>query len=188
MKRIAIFASGNGSNAKAIIQYFQGNKNIRIETIVCNNPKAKVIEVARELNIPCRLITRQDLYIEDDILNFLKASHIDLIVLAGFLWLIPEKLLSAFPDKIINIHPALLPKFGGKNMYGNRVHESVLNAGEKETGITIHLLNEKYDEGKIKFQKTCAIDSSDSAEDISRKVQKLEHEWYPKIIEGILTS
>ncbi len=188
MKRIAIFASGNGSNAKAIIQYFRGHQNIRVETVVCNNPKAKVIEVAREFNIPCRLITKQDIYATDDVLNFLKASEIDLIVLAGFLWLIPEKMLKAFPDKIINIHPALLPKFGGRDMYGLRVHESVINAKEKETGITIHFLNEKYDEGKIILQKTCPVDANDSAEDIAHKVQKLEHEWYPKIIESILTS
>jgi phosphoribosylglycinamide formyltransferase-1 len=187
MKRIAILASGNGSNARAIIQYFHLNPGVKIESILCNNPKAKVIDVATEFQVPYYLITKKDLYETDHVLNLFENSAIDLIVLAGFLWLVPEKILHAFPKKIINIHPALLPKYGGSNMYGQRVHEAVFNAHDIVTGITIHYLSEQYDEGEIIFQKTCPVNESDTIETIAKKVQELEHEWYPRIIEKLLS-
>lgn len=186
MKRIAIFASGTGTNAKAIIQYFRHNPNVKIEAIICNNPAAKVIEVAQEFQIPYYLITKKELNETDHVLNLLKASGINLVVLAGFLWLIPENILQVFPKQIINIHPALLPKYGGPGMYGKRVHESVLIAHEKVTGITIHYLNELYDEGEIILQKSFTIEEDDTVETISKKVHELEHEWYPKVIEQLL--
>lgn len=188
MNHIAIFASGNGTNAKAIIEYFRQNPDIKIECIVCNNPKAKVINIAQEFQIPYYIISRGDLYQTDHVLELMKNSNIDLIVLAGFLWMIPEKLLQEFSGKIINIHPALLPKHGGKGMYGARIHEAVLHAGEKETGITIHYLNEKYDEGEIIFQKSIPVEETDTPEIITSKVHQLEHEWYPRIIEQLLAN
>jgi phosphoribosylglycinamide formyltransferase-1 len=188
MKHIAIFASGAGTNAKNIIQYFHLNPEIKIEFIVCNNPKAGVIEVANEANIPYYLISKKDLYESDRVLDLLKNGNIDLIVLAGFLWMIPEKILNAFPQKIINIHPALLPAYGGAGMYGLRVHKAVIAAKEKETGISIHYLNEKFDEGEIIFQKSFPVKDGDSAETIAQRVQELEYEWYPKIIEQLLAS
>jgi len=151
MKRIAIFASGTGTNTENIIEYFSTNPEIKIEFIICNNSKAKVIDVANEADIPYYLITKKDLYDNDRVLDLLKSSNIDLVVLAGFLWMVPEKILNAFPKKIINIHPALLPKYGGANMYGMKVHEAVIANAEKETGITIHYLNEKFDDGEIIF-------------------------------------
>jgi len=188
MKRIAIFASGAGSNAKNIIQYFAGSNRIKVEFIACNNPKAKVLEIAKSENVPIHLINREDFYSSDTLLRLLQENHIDLIVLAGFLWMIPENILSAFPKKIINIHPALLPKFGGANMYGMKVHEAVIANHETETGITIHFLNEKYDEGEIIFQKKISVDENDSVLSVASKVQLLEYEWYPRIIEQLASS
>ncbi|HYV92303.1 MAG TPA: phosphoribosylglycinamide formyltransferase [Chitinophagales bacterium] len=188
MKHLAIFASGAGTNAKNIIQYFRHKPDIKIECIVCNNPKAGVLQVANEANIPYYLISKKDLYESDRVLDLLKSSNIDLIVLAGFLWMIPEKILSAFPDRIINIHPALLPAYGGAGMYGLHVHAAVVAAKEKETGITIHYLNEKFDEGEIIFRKSIPVEEDDTAETIAQRVQQLEYEWYPKIIELLLAS
>jgi len=188
MKHIAIFASGAGTNAKNIIHYFHQKHDVSIECIVVNNPKAKVIEVANEAGVPYYLITKKDLYGSDRVLDLLKKSNVDLLVLAGFLWLIPENLLKEFPNRIINIHPALLPKHGGPGFYGMKVHESVIKAKEKETGITIHFLNEKYDDGQIIFQKSIPVEKSDTAETVAGKVHKLEYEWYPKIIEQLLAS
>lgn len=188
MKRIAIFASGTGTNAKNIIEHFRHNPKIKIECIVCNNPKARVIEVANEANIAYYLISRRDLYQTDHVLDLLANSKIDFIVLAGFLWMIPEKILNAFPKKIINIHPALLPKYGGAGMYGMRVAEAVITSKEKETGITIHYLNEKFDDGEIIFQKSIPVEEKDTPESLSQKVHGLEYEWYPKIIEQLLGS
>ena len=188
MKRIAIFASGKGTNARNIIEYFHHNPKIKIECIVCTNPKAGVIEVANEANIPYYLISRRDLYQTDHVSDLLGSSKIDFIVLAGFLWMIPEKILNAFPNKIINIHPALLPKHGGAGMYGIRVAEAVITSKEKETGITIHYLNEKFDDGKIIFQKSIPVEETDTPETLSQKVHGLEYEWYPKIIEQLLDS
>ena len=186
MKHIIIFASGTGTNARAIMQYFKHYPDVKIEAIICNKPKAGVIDVAQEFQVPYYLITRKDLYETDNVLNLLQSPETDLIVLAGFLWLIPENILEAFPDKIINIHPALLPAHGGAGMYGMKVHESVIHAKDQETGITIHYLNEKYDEGKVIVQKTIAVEPDDTAESIAKKVHELEHAWYPKTIAQLL--
>ena len=188
MKRIAIFASGKGTNAKNIIEYFKNNPSVKIEFIVSNNLKAGVIDIAREENVPSCFISRNDLYETDHVLELLTDNHIDLIVLAGFLWKIPEKILKAFPKKIINIHPALLPKHGGAGMYGIRVHESVIASGEKETGISIHYLNENFDEGEILFQKKIPVEENETAASLAAKVQQLEYEWFPRIIERLLAS
>ena len=188
MKRIAIFASGKGTNARNIIAYFHHNSIIKIECIVCTNPKAGVIDVANEANIPYYLINRRDLYETDRVLDLLGSSKIDFIVLAGFLWMIPENILNAFPNRIINIHPALLPRHGGAGMYGIRVAEAVVTSKEKETGITIHYLNEKFDDGKIIFQKSIPVEETDTPQSLSEKVHELEYQWFPKIIELLLVS
>ncbi len=188
MKRIAIFASGSGTNAQAIIEYLKKNTVAEVSLIVCNNPKAYVIERAASFNIPVHIINRKEFYETDILVNILKQRNINLVVLAGFLWLIPENLLKAFPNKIINIHPALLPKHGGKGMYGDKVHQSVKTAGDTETGITIHYLNEKYDEGKIIFQEKVPVTVNDTPSTIAEKVHKLEHQFYPKIVAEILSE
>jgi phosphoribosylglycinamide formyltransferase-1 len=187
MKKIAIFASGEGTNAQSVIDYFKNSK-VTIALIVCNNPKANVLNRASKNNIPSILIDREIFYNSDYILKKLQDSNIDLIVLAGFLWKIPDNILHSFPNKIINIHPALLPKFGGKGMYGMNVHKAVIEVGEKESGITIHYVNEHYDEGKIILQKKCDVSKNDNAETLAQKVLKLEHEWFPKVIEKVLNQ
>jgi phosphoribosylglycinamide formyltransferase-1 len=181
--RIAIFASGNGSNAQQIAEYFAGFSSVEISAIYCNNKKAFVLERAKALNIPSILFDKDTFYNSDSILSDLTAKKIDWIVLAGFLWLIPGNILKAFPQRIINIHPALLPAFGGKGMYGMRVHESVIASGYSESGITIHYVNENYDEGDIIFQARCRIDKIDTAETLAAKIHRLEHECFPRIIE-----
>ncbi|MBP9883855.1 MAG: phosphoribosylglycinamide formyltransferase [Chitinophagales bacterium] len=186
MKHIIIFASGAGTNARAIMQYFRHYPDVKIEAIICNKPKAGVIDVAQEFQVPYYLITRKDLYETDNVLNLLQRPETDLIVLAGFLWLIPENILQAFPGKIINIHPALLPSHGGDGMYGKKVHESVIHAKDQETGITIHYLNEKYDDGEVIVQKAVAVEPDDTAESLAKKVHELEHAWYPKTIAQLL--
>jgi phosphoribosylglycinamide formyltransferase-1 len=188
MKHIAIFASGTGTNTRNIINYFHQNPEVNIECIIVNNPKAKVIDIANEANVPYYIITKKDLFESDRVVELLKKSKIDLVVLAGFLWLIPSNLLQEFSDRIINIHPALLPKYGGSGYYGMKVHESVINAKEKETGITIHYVNENFDEGEIIFQKSIPVEENDSPESVAQKIHKLEYEWYPKIIEQLLAS
>jgi phosphoribosylglycinamide formyltransferase 1 len=182
--RIAIFASGNGSNAEAIIQYFKGHPTIKVALVLSNNADAFVLERAKKSGIPAQSFTRDDYKQSGKLIQYLSSENISHIVLAGFLWLVPEYLIKRYPDKIVNIHPALLPKFGGKGMYGSRVHEAVKLAGEKETGITIHLVNEHYDEGRVLFQKSCAIDAHHSAADIANCVLALEHKYYPEVIEA----
>lgn len=186
--RIAVFASGNGSNAEAIIQYFKNHSSIKIALILSNNADAYVLDRAKAAGIPAKSFTREEYKQPGKVLEYLSAEQITHIVLAGFLWLIPEYLIKHFPDKIVNIHPALLPKFGGKGMYGNRVHEAVQLAGEKETGITIHLVNEHYDDGRVLFQKSCAVEANHSATDIAKCVLALEHKYYPEVIEQWVTS
>jgi phosphoribosylglycinamide formyltransferase-1 len=186
MKHIAIFASGEGTNAENIIRYFQHNDGIKTAIVLSDNKHANVLKRAEKLNIRASSFTSHQFYETNEILNLLKELKIDLIVLAGFLKLIPEKIISKFKGKIINIHPALLPKYGGKGMYGMHVHHAVVNSKEKETGITIHHVNEKFDDGEIIFQKRVALDQSDSAETILEKIRKLELEYYPKVIEEIL--
>lgn len=186
MKKIAIFASGNGTNAQRISEYFSDNPNIEISIILSDRKNAYVLERARKLNIPSRYFTKQEWLETDDILNLIKELDIDLIVLAGFLKLVPPSLIAAFPHQIINIHPALLPKFGGKGMYGERVHEAVIAAHEKQSGITIHYVNEHFDEGTTIFQATCPITAEDTPETLAQKIHLLEYEHFPKVIETLL--
>jgi phosphoribosylglycinamide formyltransferase 1 len=181
--RIAIMASGNGTNAGNIIRYFAGHKHIEVAMVLCNNPDAFVLQRAAEMNIPSRVFTRDELRSPEKFLAVLREKKITHIVLAGFLWLIPDYLVQAFPGRIVNIHPALLPKYGGKGMYGLKVHEAVKASAELETGITIHLVNEKYDEGKVLFQTACPLERAYSAEQIAACVHQLEYEHYPPVIE-----
>lgn len=185
MKRIAIFASGSGSNAEAIARYLTGRTDVEISLILTNNPEAGVIQRARRLHIPVVVFDRKTFYNSDRIIELLLNQKIDLVVLAGFMMLIPEKLVQTFPRRILNIHPALLPKYGGKGMYGHFVHEAVVAAGEAESGITIHFVNEVYDEGEIVFQATCALSPTDTPDDVARKVQVLEHEHFPRVVEQV---
>ena len=184
-KHIAIFASGAGSNAQKIIDHFRNSDDAKVVLIVYNNPKAGVLTIAEKENIPTIIIERKKFY-EDGYLEELNKYKIDLIVLAGFLWKIPTLLIQSYQNKIINIHPALLPKYGGKNMYGNAVHEAVLNANEKESGITIHCVDEIYDHGKIIFQTRCKVDEYETLESLATKIHSLEHVHYPAIIEKLI--
>jgi len=188
MKNIAIFASGSGTNTEKIIACFQNNKGIKIALIVSNKTDALVLKRAEKNKIPTLILKREEFYETENIVDQLNSYKIDLIVLAGFMWLVPTYLIRAFPDKIINIHPALLPKFGGKGMYGLHVHRAVLNAKETETGITIHYVNERYDEGKTVFQTRCNISKDDTPETLAEKVHQLEYEHYPIVIERLLTE
>jgi phosphoribosylglycinamide formyltransferase-1 len=188
MKNIAIFASGSGTNAQRIAEYFYGNADINVSIILTNRKDAYVLERAKNLNIESHYFTKEQLYQTGEVCNLLLQKKIDLIVLAGFLWLIPAEILRAFPRRIINIHPALLPKYGGAGMYGMKVHEAVKANHEIESGITIHYVNEKYDEGEIIFQARCAVSPGDSAEDIANKAHSLEYKYYPEIIEKVLNQ
>lgn len=186
MKNIAIFASGNGSNAEQISKYFLNKPTGNVKLILTNNPKAGVIERAEKLGIVSVIFDRDTFYFSDEIVDTLKENNIEMVVLAGFLWLIPENILKAFEGKIINIHPALLPKYGGKGMYGNRVHEAIIAAGEKKSGITIHFVNEKYDDGQIIFQAEVNIEKGETPESLAQKIHQLEYEHFPKIVEKVL--
>lgn len=188
MQSIAIFASGTGSNARKIIEHFKGHADIRVGLIVTNKKDAGVLEIARKHGIPTLTLNRYTFYETDYLLTDLRKFGTDLIALAGFLWLVPKYLLEAFPQRIVNIHPALLPKFGGKGMFGMHVHEAVKNAGENESGMTIHFVNENYDEGDIIFQAKTAISPTDSAADIAKKVLALEHRYFPVVIENLLVE
>lgn len=188
MKNIAVFASGSGTNAQNLIEYFQSHPSIRVKLVVCNKPDAGVIERAKKLNVPVSLINKNELVSGEVLLSTLKQNQIDTIVLAGFLLLIPTYLVQEFPDRIINIHPALLPKFGGKGMYGAKVHESVIAQSEIESGITIHLVNERYDEGAILFQAKCELASDETPDSLSQKIHALEYKHYPKVIENYLLN
>ena len=188
MKRIVIFASGSGTNAENLIKYFQDGEDISVIKVLSNNPQAKVLERANNLNVETLTFNKSDFIQTDDVLNTLKACNPDLIVLAGFLWKFPEKILNAFPNKVINIHPALLPKYGGKGMYGKYVHEAVVHNKESESGITIHFVNENYDEGAIIFQAKCKVEKSDNAEDVANKIHRLEMEHFPKVVKSLLIS
>lgn len=185
-KRIAIFASGSGSNAQKIMEYFKKHQDADIAIVLTNNPEAYVLQRADNFEIPSHIFDKHEFYKTDDIVKLLKNLQIDLIVLAGFLWLIPENLIKAFPNKIINIHPALLPKYGGKGMYGDKVHQAILDAGEEESGITIHFINEHFDEGEAIYQSRFKIEKGDDIEMIKFKGQQLEHLHYPKVVEQLL--
>ena len=186
MYRLAIFASGSGSNAEAIIQYFKDHSDIEVSLIVSNRADAGVLDRAKRLNVESLVIRRKEFYDTEELLIQLKEKRIDFIVLAGFLWLVPKYLIGAFPEKIVNIHPALLPKYGGKGMYGHHVHKAVAAARESESGITIHYVDENYDEGSIIFQARTALEQNDQPDEIAKKVLALEHEYYPRVIEEIL--
>lgn len=186
MKNIAIFASGSGSNAQAITEYFRNKGLDVVKLILSNKPDAYVLERAKQLNIPFVIFNRETFYKSLEIAEVLENHNIDFIVLAGFLWLIPDYLLKKYKNRIVNIHPALLPKYGGKGMYGMKVHEEVVANKEKESGISIHYLNEEYDRGEIIFQAKCVVEPSDTPEIVAEKVHKLEYEHYPRVIEEIL--
>lgn len=188
MKNIAIFASGSGTNAKNIAEYFKTVKKIHVSLILSNRPDAFVLDRAKKLGIPSLVFTRKDFYESDGILDALRENEIDFIVLAGFLWFIPDNLLKAFPRRIINIHPALLPKYGGKGMYGEKVHQAVIRSGDKQTGITIHYVNDHYDEGEIIFQDLLDILPEDTAESIAQKVHSLEYKHFPRVIEEVINN
>jgi len=183
MKKVAIFASGNGSNAQCIAEYFENHPEISISLILSNKPDAFVLQRAKNLGIPSLTFMREGFYQSQRILDELIKHEIDFIVLAGFLWLVPENILEQYASHIVNIHPALLPKYGGKGMYGGKVHQAVIDNNEKETGITIHWVNAKYDEGRIIFQEKVRVEPDDTAESIATKVHALEYKYYPMIIE-----
>ena len=195
LKRIALFVSGSGSNAENIITYFADTADVDVTLLLTNNPKAGVIDRVRpvrgsgvSLHVPVLLFDRPTFYDTDRITQILRQQRVDLIVLAGFMWLMPTGLVRAFPNRIINIHPALLPKFGGKGMYGHHVHEAVVAAGEAESGITIHYVNEHYDEGQVIFQARCSVLPTDTPHDVARSVQVLEHAHYPRIVADVLAG
>ena len=201
VKKIAVFASGAGSNAEKIIRYFtsasqppfpgegeEQTPEIEVALIVCNNPAAGVLKIAAKENIPSLLLEKEKFFKGDGYVNELKEKEIDLVVLAGFLWKIPALLIHAFPGRIINIHPALLPGYGGKGMYGQYVHQAVIHNKEKQSGVTIHYVDELYDHGKTIFQVTCPVLENDTAASLALRIAELEHEHYPVIIEQLLTK
>ena len=185
-KRIAIFASGSGSNAQKIMEHFKKHVEAEVVIVLTNNPEAYVLQRADNFEIPSHIFDKAEFYKTNSVVDLLKKLQIDLIVLAGFMWLIPQNLLKAFPNKIINIHPALLPKFGGKGMYGDRVHHAVMDAKEEESGITIHFIDENFDEGEIIHQSRFRIEAGDDLEMIKFKGQQMEHLHYPKVVEQLL--
>jgi len=187
LKHIVIFASGSGSNAENIVNYFKTNKQVEIDLIATNNPQAGVINRAKRLNIPYKVFSKNQLN-NGSMLFWLEIAQTDLIVLAGFLLKIPSDFINSFPHKIINIHPALLPKYGGKGMYGDRVHQSVVANKESESGITIHFVNENYDDGAVLFQKSFTLDAEETPETLAQKIHKLEYKHYPKIIDKLLND
>ncbi|HLT82208.1 MAG TPA: phosphoribosylglycinamide formyltransferase [Cyclobacteriaceae bacterium] len=181
--RIAILASGSGTNAEAIIRYFRDHPSISVAAVLSNKPDAFVLERARSHGVPTLVFNRHEFYHTTHVADKLRDMNISHLVLAGFLWLVPENLLEMFPSRILNIHPALLPAYGGKGMYGMRVHEAVKSSGDTQTGITIHEVTPAYDDGPVIFQATCAVDEKDSPEAIAEKVHRLEHYHYPRVIE-----
>jgi phosphoribosylglycinamide formyltransferase-1 len=181
--RLALFASGSGTNAENIIRYFQNKPQIKVSCVCTNRPDAMVVNRAKKLDVPVLVFTKTDLYQTENLLVYLKDMRTDWIILAGFLWLVPPYLIDHFPNRIINIHPALLPKFGGKGMYGHHVHQAVIDQKEKTTGITIHYVNREYDRGSIIFQATCAVKPGDTPESLAARVHELEYEYFPQIIE-----
>jgi phosphoribosylglycinamide formyltransferase-1 len=185
-KRIAIFASGSGSNAQKLMEHFKRSNEIEISLVLTNNADAYVLQRADNFEIPTHIFDKNEFYKTDEVIDLLKNLEIDFVVLAGFLWLIPKNLIHAYPGRIVNIHPAILPKFGGKGMYGDHVHNAVMAAGETEGGITIHYVNENYDEGEYIYQARYRIDKNDNLEMVKFKGQQLEHQHYPRIVETIV--
>jgi len=186
MKNIVLFASGSGSNAENIAFFFKNRPGVEVSYILSNRSDAGVLQRAKKLNIKTKVFDKEMFFHSDEVLRFLMDLSPDLIVLAGFLWLVPQNIVEAFPDRIINIHPALLPKYGGKGMYGQHVHRAVIENGEKKTGITIHYVNDKYDDGDIIFQAHCPVKEGDTPETLAERVHRLEYEHYPRVIAQIL--
>jgi len=184
MIKIAIFASGSGTNAQRITEYFREKSAlITVDLILSNKPDAWVLERARTLSVSCVSFSRHEFYESNRIPDLLKEHTIEYVILAGFLWLVPDSLLKAYSGRILNIHPALLPGYGGKGMYGMKVHEAVISNGDKESGITIHLVNERYDEGQILFQSKCSIEKTDTPESLAERIHALEYRYFPEVIE-----
>lgn len=186
MIHLAIFASGAGSNAQKIIDHFRTHSSVKVSLIVCNKEGAGVLSIAKTEGIESLLIQKEQFFRGDAYVDYLKEKRIDFIVLAGFLWKIPDALIAAFPNKIVNIHPALLPKYGGKGMYGQHVHEAVIANRETESGITIHFVDGHYDHGDIIFQAKCPVNADDTPETLAKKIHVLEHANYPAIVETVL--
>jgi phosphoribosylglycinamide formyltransferase 1 len=188
MIRIAVFASGSGSNAENIIRHFSDHPRIRVTCVCTNRPDAYVLERAKRLQVPIYVFNKQMFTETGEVLDYLRECQIDWIILAGFLWLVPASLIGAYPDRIINIHPALLPDYGGKGMYGEHVHRAVIANGERESGITIHLVNREYDRGATIFQARCAVEAGDTPESLAARIHDLEYRYFPEVIENIVTS
>ena len=186
MHKLAIFASGAGSNARKIIEYFKGNPEIRVDLVVSNKSNAGVLNIAEEFNIPVLIIDKEQFFRGNNYIDELQEAGITFIVLAGFLWKVPVQLVQAYKGRMVNIHPALLPKYGGKGMYGSFVHEAVIAAGESESGITIHFVDELFDHGHHIFQATCPVEKSDTPETLAARVHQLEHQYYPEVLEKVL--
>jgi phosphoribosylglycinamide formyltransferase-1 len=188
MKNIAVFASGTGTNARKIIDHFADSTVAKVVLVVCNKPGAGVVDVAATRGVPVLMIEKEEFFRGESYLAELKAHKVDFLVLAGFLWKVPVKIVQAYPERIVNIHPALLPKYGGKGMYGHKVHEAVIASGETESGISIHYVNEVYDDGRMILQVTCPISKDDSPDTLAAKVHALEHANYPVIIEKLVKA
>lgn len=187
-KNIAILASGSGTNAEQIIKHFEGSSEVSVSILLSNKPDAYALVRAENYDIPTYVFTRDEFYKSSHVIDLLKENEIDWIILAGFLWLVPQALISSFAGKIINIHPALLPKYGGKGMYGMNVHQAVIDSGDSHSGISIHYVNEEFDEGEIIFQAKCEVTSDDSPESLAQKIHQLEYEYFPKVIEELIIN
>lgn len=186
MKKIAIFASGSGTNAECIARYFSEKTGVDVCLVLSNKKNAGVLDRAEKMGIKTKVFSREIFYKTNKIIDLLQESEIDLIVLAGFLWLVPENILQKFPNRILNIHPALLPEYGGKGMFGHHVHKAVISNGERKSGITIHFVNEKYDDGQIIFQKELDVLPDDTPDSLASRIHKIEHQYFPKVIEEVL--
>jgi len=188
MKKLAIFVSGNGTNMQRIANYFKNHPQIEVNLVVCNNPAAGAIARAESLGIPLLMIDKKSFKNPEYLTDELFKKQIDWIILAGFLWLIPKAIIQAYPNRIINIHPALLPAYGGKGMYGEKVHQAVINNGEKQSGITIHFVNEHYDAGAIIFQQQLDLQANEKSESLAQRIHELEYKHYPEVIEKVVLS
>jgi phosphoribosylglycinamide formyltransferase-1 len=188
MHKIAIFASGTGSNTQNLIDFFRMQQSIKICLVVSNKPEAGVLQIAQNEHIPSMVLEKEKFFRGNAYVDELEQQAVTFIILAGFLWKIPAALIRAYPNKIINIHPALLPSYGGKGMYGNFIHDAVIKAGDKKTGITIHFVDDEYDHGPIIFQASCPVDAHDTAATIAHKIHQLEYDNYPKVVEDVLTN
>ena len=188
MKRIAIVASGSGTNAENLIRYFRTHQDTRVELVLTNRPGAGVISRAESVDVETVVFDREQFYGTDEIMTLLKERSIDFIVLSGFLWLVPSRLLDAYQGRVVNIHPALLPAYGGKGMFGDHVHEAVIASGDAESGITIHHVNQVYDEGDIIFQATCPVKHGDTAKSLASRIHALEYKHFPEVVEKLLNQ